>query len=191
MNYLTLALQLLTMYALYRLWTNVRKLNSKPDKDLTESKPKAVYVQYTENGEIKERLDEYFKEGNELANVKLEPKEKSAPPPPAGQLGLYDLKVSKKSRYGRTITSLSDREIAFLLYRLRAYAKERQKAMKKEAKRPHVSEVFPLVGSNLKALVSPSIMTDEEYENWKRYGTWAAIMQRPDQNVIEEIRKMK
>lgn len=176
MNYLTLALQLLTMYALYRLWTNVRKLSAKPD-----TAPKQEPL--SEGSELPE--------GNELANVKLEPKEKSAPPPPAGQLGLYDLKVSKKSRYGRTITSLSDREIAFLLYRLRAYAKERQKNLKKEAKRPHVSEVFPLVGSNLKALVSPSIMTNEEYEDWKRYGTWAAIMQRPDQNVIEEIRKMK
>jgi hypothetical protein len=175
MNYLTLALQLLTMYALYRLWTNVRKLNAKPD-----TAPK----------------QEPLSEGSELANVKLEPKEKSAPPPPAGQLKLEIDETDKpekvyKARYGRTITSLSDREIAFLLYRLRAYAKEKLKHSQGKAKRPHVSEVFPLVGSNLKALVSPSIMTDEEYENWKRYGTWAASMQHTDGYVIGEIRKMK
>jgi hypothetical protein len=169
MNYLTLALQLLTMYALYRLWTNVRKLNAKPD-----TSPK----------------QEPLSEGSELANVKLEPKEKSAPPPPAGQLQI-DLETKETRTYGRRITSLSDREIAFLLYRLRAYAKERHKAIKKEAKRPHVSEVFPLVGSNLKGLVSPSIMTDEEYEDWKRYGTWAAMMRHTDEYVIAKIRMMK
>lgn len=172
MNYLTLALQLLTMYALYRLWTSVRKLNAKPNTDLA---PK----------------QEPLPEGNELANVKLEPKEKSAPPPPAGQLGLYDLKVSKKSRYGRTITSLSASQIRFLLFQLRQYSEEKWKHTQGEAKRPHVSEVFPLVGSNLKGLVSPSIMTDEEYEKWKRHGTWAAVMKRTDEDVIEEIRKMK
>ena len=169
MNYLTLALQLLTMYALYRLWTSVRKLNAKPDTDLA----------------LKQ---EPLPEGNELANVKLEPKEKSAPPPPAGQLQI-DLEPKKTRTYGRTITSLSDRQISFLLYRLRAYAKEKLKHTQGEAKRPHVSEVFPLVGSNLKGLVSPSIMTDEEYENWKRYGTWAAVMKRTDDNVIKHIRK--
>lgn len=188
MNYLTLALQLLTMYALYRLWTNVRKLSAKPDKDLTESKPKAVYVQYTENGEIKERLDEYFKEGNELANVKLEPKEKSAPPPPAGQLQI-DLEPKKTRTYGRTIYSLSDSEIRFLLFRLRQYSEEKRKHTQGEAKRPHVSEVFPLVGSNLKVLLTPALMTEEDYQNWKRYGRWAAVMKRTDEDVIKHIRK--
>ena len=169
MNYLTLALQLLTMYALYRLWTNVRKLNAKPDTDLA----------------LKQ---EPLPEGNELANVKLEPKEKSAPPPPAGQLQI-DLEPKKTRTYGRTIYSLSDSEIRFLLFRLRQYSEEKRKHTQGEAKRPHVSEVFPLVGSNLKGLVSPSIMTDEEYENWKRYGTWAAVMKRTDEDVIKHIRK--
>ena len=167
MNYLTLALQLLTMYALYRLWTNVRKLSAKPD-----TAPK----------------QEPLSEGSELANVKLEPKEKSAPPPPAGQLQI-DLEPKKTRTYGRTIYSLSDSEIRFLLFRLRQYSEEKRKHTQGEAKRPHVSEVFPLVGSNLKGLVSPSIMTDEEYENWKRYGTWAAVMKRTDEDVIKHIRK--
>lgn len=167
MNYLTLALQLLTMYALYRLWTNVRKLNAKPD-----TAPK----------------QEPLSEGSELANVKLEPKEKSAPPPPAGQLQI-DLEPKKTRTYGRTIYSLSDSEIRFLLFRLRQYSEEKRKHTQGEAKRPHVSEVFPLVGSNLKVLLTPALMTEEEYQNWKRYGRWAAVMKRTDEDVIKHIRK--
>ena len=169
MNYLTLALQLLTMYALYRLWTSVRKLNAKPDTDLA---PK----------------QEPLSEGSELANVKLEPKEKSASPPPAGQLQI-DLEPKKTRTYGRTIYSLSDSQIRFLLFRLRQYSEEKRKHTQGEAKRPHVSEVFPLVGSNLKVLLTPALMTEEEYQNWKRYGRWAAVMKRTDEDVIKHIRK--
>lgn len=175
MNYLTATLQLLTIYALYRVWQEGRKLNAANNSDVTQEP-------LSEGSELPE--------GNELANVKREPKEKSAPPPPAGQLQI-DLEEKQTRTYGRTITSLSEQEIRFLLFRMREYGKEKREHLQGIHKRPQVSKVFPLVGSNLKALVSPSIMTDEDYENWKRYGRWAAVMERSDDAVIEQIRKRK
>ena len=184
MNYLTAALQLVTLYGLYRLWKKESNVNIRLESD----RP-------FEARQGEEVYQSALKKSSELANVKPEPKQ-APPPPPVKHVYSKQMRLEmdepkkepKKKNHGRTMQSLTDSQIKLLMFKMREYCDQRKKYISKKGKRPAVSRVFPLVGSNLKVLVVPALMSKEEYDDWRQYGRWAKVMQYGNEEVIEMVR---
>lgn len=182
MNYLTAALQLVTLYGLYRLWTRKPVQFVTPDR--TEEKK-----------EIARRLDAYFKEGTERANVKPEPKPKQAPPPPpvkhvySKQMSL-EMDEPKPSKH-RRVWTYTDAQINMMLVRMRNYSKERRLYNIGAGPRPKVEDVFPPAGGRLKQCIVPHIIDEKTYKAWRIEGQWPAFLTMPNDKAIETIRRIE
>ena len=173
MNYLTAALQLVTLYGLYRLWTRKPVQFVTPDR--TEEKK-----------EIARRLDAYFKEGTERANVKPEPKEKQAPPPPYPQAVLEF--AAGNPTHQRPLWMYSDKQLAMLCVNMRNYAKQRQAYNKGEGKRPKVRDVFPPAGSHLRQCLVPNVIEAEVYTAWRINGKWPVFLTHDNDKAVSFLR---
>lgn len=173
MNYLTFTLQLVTLYGVYRLWR-------------AKNAPHVTQVTPEERAEIKQRLDEYFSEGPERANVKREPKEKQAPPPPYPQ-AVLDFAAGNPT-HQRPLWMYSDKQLGMLCVNMRNYAKQRQAYNKGEGKRPKVRDVFPPAGSHFRQCLVPNVIEAEVYTAWRINGKWPVFLTHDNDKAVSFLR---
>jgi len=184
MNYLTAALQLVTLYGLYRLWTKEANVNIRLESDRPFEARQGDKV-----------YQSALKEGSELANVKPEPKPKQAPPPPPVK-HVYSKQMSlemdePKPTTHRRVWTYTDAQINLMLVRMRNYSKERRLYNIGAGPRPKVEDVFPPAGGRFKQCIVPHIIDEKTYKAWRIEGQWPAFLTMPNDKAIETIRRIE